>query len=184
MIDKELVARAAAGDVDCRNEIFERCVELTFAICLRYANGDPIDAEDLTQQVFMKVFDHISSFDEPYDLKAWVARIAHNCGIDHVRSVGKGRLKLGLMIPLIESPVGPEQKMIQSERVQLLRRAIELEGDTDLARTATLFYEEGLTSAEISEETGLTVTAVTTRLARYRSRLRKRLIKMMMDIET
>jgi RNA polymerase sigma factor (sigma-70 family) len=80
-----------------------------------------------------------------------------------------------------EPPADPEKRFFDEERKRLVRQAMDRENNPDLRETARLFYEEELAVAEIALRLGLTVTAVTTRLDRFRGRMRKRLLRLKLD---
>jgi len=184
MNDKELVAGAVGGDAGCRREIFGQCADMVYGIALRYAGGDRARAEDLTQKVFMNVFENLQSFGPPHQLRAWVARIAHNAGVDHWRSLARERAAFD-KVCFMDGPSGasPEEELIKKERINLVKQGLAREPDSELKRAAVLFYEDGLSVAEIAERTGVSQTNVTTRLSRFRARMRKRLLRMNVELE-
>lgn len=88
-IEKDIVARATTGDGDA----FAQLYEIHFNGIYRYIYlrlGNHFEAEDLTQEVFVKALEAIGSYkwrDLPF--ASWLYRIAHNRVIDHVRKQGK-----------------------------------------------------------------------------------------------
>lgn len=83
--EESLVKRAQENDQDAFAELYERYFDRIFRyIALKI--GDRHEAEDMTQQVFLKALKSISSFkwqDVPFS--AWLYRIAHNQVVDHLR---------------------------------------------------------------------------------------------------
>lgn len=83
--DRLLVARAARGDSTAFAELYEQCAPGV----RRYVGGivwDRWDADDVTQEVFVKIFLGLSQYDPSRaSFSAWMLRIARNAAIDHLR---------------------------------------------------------------------------------------------------
>ncbi len=87
--EQELVARAARGDVDAFSKLYEQNFDRVYRY-LYVRLGNEAESEDITQEVFAKVLEVISSFqwrDVPF--ASWLFRIAHNKMIDHIRKEKK-----------------------------------------------------------------------------------------------
>ena len=82
--DAELVARVLAGEEDLYGVLVDRYKLRLFRFVSRYL-GDPEDARDVTQEVFVKVYGALDSFDPRYRFSTWLFRIAGNAAIDHLR---------------------------------------------------------------------------------------------------
>ena len=78
---------------DCitREEYLEYLIHtyqnLIFSICLKSV-GNPFDAEDLTQDVFLSAYKNLSRFDGTYE-KAWLSKIAVRKCLDHLKAAGR-----------------------------------------------------------------------------------------------
>ena len=84
-----LVRRAVRGDVEAFGRIYDAYADRVYAF-VRARVGDPHDAEDVTEIVFLNAFKAISSFDRrglPFG--AWLFRIARNATVDHLRRSGR-----------------------------------------------------------------------------------------------
>lgn len=135
-------------------------------------------AEDLTQNVMLQIFQKLDAFGPPYNLAAWMARIAHNAGIDYVRERRREKDTLAeYTYTLGPRPPNPEEECFRKQCRELFATALTAEGDPSCRETARLFYEQDLSVNEISDHQALSVTAVTTRLSRFRARLRKLALK-------
>ena len=101
--EKSLVRRAQQRD----EEAFAQLYEEYFDKIYRYVTlkiGDPTEAEDLTQQVFVKALNSISSFKwKGIPFSAWLFRIAHNQVVDYLR-----RKTRRATMPLDESLAGSD----------------------------------------------------------------------------
>ena len=82
-LDKALVARAIGGDLDAFGELVKRYQRPVFNIVYRMI-GDYDEAGDLSQQVFLKAFQHLSSYDNERKFFSWIYRIAMNESINHL----------------------------------------------------------------------------------------------------
>ena len=87
-----LVRRCVAGDVVAWEEIVQRYNRRIYNICYRFA-GSGDDAQDLTQEVFIKMFRTLSSYDvERGAFMTWVTTITRNLLVDHFRKGKHDRL--------------------------------------------------------------------------------------------
>ena len=82
--DEELVKATLEGDAYAFEEIVERYQRLVFHIIYHYVGARDV-VEDLAQEVFLKVFRSLETFDMRGPLKAWVSRITANTCLDELR---------------------------------------------------------------------------------------------------
>lgn len=82
--DEELVKATLEGDTYAFEEIVERYQRLVFHIIYHYVGARDV-VEDLAQEVFLKVFRSLKTFDMRGPLKAWVSRITANTCLDELR---------------------------------------------------------------------------------------------------
>jgi RNA polymerase sigma-70 factor (ECF subfamily) len=82
--DTDLVARAAAGDGSAFHALVERHRAMVYRVAYQFA-GNHHDAEDITQDVFIKVFRSLDRFRYDAQLTSWLYRIVMNACIDHRR---------------------------------------------------------------------------------------------------
>jgi RNA polymerase sigma-70 factor, ECF subfamily len=87
--DTELVARARNGDADAFEQLVRVHTRAVYAHALRFF-GSPDSAEDVVQEVFIKVFRSIGSFDGASAFSTWLYRITRNTCLDTLRA-GKHR---------------------------------------------------------------------------------------------
>jgi RNA polymerase sigma-70 factor, ECF subfamily len=87
-----LVRRCIAGDAAAWEELVQRYHRRIYNICYRFA-GSPDDAEDLTQDVFIKMYRTLSSYDlERGAFLTWVTTITRNLLVDHFRKTKQERV--------------------------------------------------------------------------------------------
>lgn len=174
MDDLELAQSAAKGNREAFRLIFTRHSDVVFRISLKYTGGDRPMAQDMVQKTFIRVFEALSSFGPPYNLRAWICSIANNTGIDFVREKNRersARLDYGEFLP--GAPENPEEILLKNECRDIIRSALDAEPDPSCRETARLFYEQDLSTLEISSKLNVSRTAVTSRLSRFRGRLMK-----------
>jgi RNA polymerase sigma-70 factor (ECF subfamily) len=82
--DTELVARAAGGDTAAFQALVERHRSMVYRVAYQFA-GNHHDAEDIAQEVFIKVYRSLDRFRQDAQLSSWMYRIVMNACIDHRR---------------------------------------------------------------------------------------------------
>lgn len=141
------------------------------------------EAEDLTQEVFIKVSQALESFRGESKLSTWIYKIATNAAFDHQRDPSFARKKqitvLSISTPEMEIEIedkrpSVEKSLIRKEMNQCIRNFIE-NLPSDYRTVVVLSELEGLKNKEIAEILGITLETVKIRLHRARARLRKEL---------
>jgi len=82
--EKELIDRLSRGDMAAFRELVETYKKKMYYFALDMV-GDPADAEDVSQEVFLKAFRSFKTFKQDAKLSSWLYRIAYNASIDHLR---------------------------------------------------------------------------------------------------
>lgn len=80
-----LVRRVQAGDVDAFEPLYRQHVDRVYALCLRMSR-DPVEAGELTQDVFVRCWERIESFRGESRFGTWLHRVAVNVVLEHGRS--------------------------------------------------------------------------------------------------
>ena len=176
--DIELIANAIRGREDGFEELVRRYQRQITAYVFRML-GDYDSSLDVTQEVFIKVYNSLARYSSEYKFSTWLYRIAHNAAIDHMRrnSVCPQSLETenadGAYQLQIESPnPTPEQDRERSEwRTEI---------DTVVRRLPTAYRElillrhtQDLSYDEIADVTGLPLGTVKNRLFRAREMMRE-----------
>ncbi|HEX2251974.1 MAG TPA: sigma-70 family RNA polymerase sigma factor [Thermoanaerobaculia bacterium] len=176
--DLELAERHRYGDGDAFAEVYRSYETPVYNLALRMA-GDPEEARDLTQEVFLRVFRHLGKFRGRSSLKTWIYRVA----INHCRSrLGRRRLPQSSLTgpegdagrDLPDPNRGPEERAVARDERRVLEEA--------LAALPVAFREavvlrdiEGLAYDEIAQVLGVRPGTVRSRIARGREHLRRAL---------
>jgi RNA polymerase sigma-70 factor (ECF subfamily) len=174
----ELVGRARAGDARARETLFRAHAPVALRLSLSLTRGNLADAEDLTQDAFIKVFNRLDDLRVPAHFGGWLLKTVRNLGINRYRSNQSRERSHERAAAQPRAPeTDPFAALEQKERAALLQRALERTPDGELKETARLFYLEGLDSTQaVAERMNVPKSTVTTRLDRFRRGLRKTLL--------
>jgi RNA polymerase sigma-70 factor (ECF subfamily) len=170
--EKTWLKMAMQGDDDAFSHIVERYQGPVFNLCYRML-GAPADAEDAAQEVFLKAYRNLGSYDLDRNFINWVLTIASNHCIDQLR---KRRLKLSSLEAMFPGQVrvdpkpGPEMKLVQKEAQQSVQALLEGLKPQDRA-TVVLYYWYDMPYRAIAETLNLSESAVKSRLFRSRRAL-------------
>src|SRR5438105_4879357 len=138
-----LIERCLQGDQLAWDAIVRRHRRKVFNIAYKFV-GKHDEAEDLTQDIFMKIFKSLGTFDRRANFQTWLISVSRNLCIDHYRSVRKERetidrgVDANELTPASTDP-GPMAALEQRDRVTLLRHALAQLPDT--LRTAVLMRD-------------------------------------------
>lgn len=174
----ELIERCLKGDQAAWSEIVARNWRKVFNVAYRFV-GRHEEAEDLTQEIFLKIFRALHTFDRRANFQTWLISISRNFCIDHYRSRRKERDTIaGDVDASTLSPVskerGPQSLMEQRDLRDLIRTA--LDGLPSTLREAVVLRDlQEFSYHEIAERLGLPEGTVKSRINRGRSELAARL---------
>lgn len=138
--------------------------------------SDPHAAEDIVQEVLLRMHRQVSSLEHPAALSAWIYQIARNAVIDHFRSAATRReLPAGSAVGEdLALPPEPETSELRSELAGCLAPLLARLAAAD--REALMLTDfEGLTQAAAAARLGLSASGMKSRVQRARARLRKQL---------
>jgi RNA polymerase sigma-70 factor (ECF subfamily) len=165
--DQELVALAQRGDLDAFETLVRDHTREVYVHALRFF-GDEHAAEDVAQEVFIKVYRSLKSFDGTAAFSTWLYRVTRNTCLDAMRS-GKRR----------PAPIDPVDAALQSapgDLADAVAVSVALESgmralppeDRDALQAVTLF---GLSYAEAGKALGVPAGTVKSRVFRARRAL-------------
>ena len=130
------------------------------------------DAEELTQDVFLKAFQQLSSFKAESSFSTWIYRIATNVAISAVRKKKNETIRLdeSVFFNLSESQVDEALEDESEEQLQRLQRAME-QLEADERALITLYYMEERPLTEVAFILGMTEGNAKVKLHRIRKKL-------------
>ncbi|MFN2396908.1 MAG: RNA polymerase sigma factor, partial [Bacteroidales bacterium] len=82
--DLELLRGCLANDRRVQKHLYKKFFRTMFQICLSYS-GDRVEAKDILQEAFIKVFTNLEKFNAKNSLEGWIRRIVTNTAIDYFR---------------------------------------------------------------------------------------------------
>lgn len=130
--EQDLVRRAVSGDVDAFGELYILHLNAIYRYIF-FRVGERPDAEDLTEQVFLKAWEALPQYKEQGNpFTSWLYRIAHNIVIDHHRRNAIVKA----------NSVHNSENQINSNEKSALHQILEHEGRTELAMAIAQLPEE------------------------------------------
>jgi RNA polymerase sigma-70 factor (ECF subfamily) len=179
-----LIQRCLQGDQLAWDAIVRQYRRKVFNVAYKFV-GRHDEAEDLTQDVFLKIFKSLGTFDRRANFQTWLISVSRNLCIDHYRSVRQERQAIDHQVdPNALSPAahepGPIAALEQQDRVVLLREA--LAALPESLRNAVLMRDiQELTYQEIADRLGLPEGTVKSRINRGRTELARQIRRMRGD---
>ena len=178
---ESLIQRCLAGDQLAWEQIVRQYWRKVFNVAYKFV-GKHDEAEDLAQDIFLKIFKSLDTFDRRANFQTWLISISRNLCIDHYRSVRKERetidreVDAGELAPPTAEP-GPVAALEQRDRVLLLKQALSALPDT--LRTAVLMRDiQELSYQEIADRLRLPEGTVKSRINRGRTELARQIRKL------
>ena len=171
----DLVARAQAGDQAAFRDLYRRHAGRVYALCLRLT-GDARDAEERTQDVFVRLWDKVRSFRGESAFSSWLHRLAVNVVLNERRATGRREQRV--------RPAEDPDSVVGAQHAAPLRDVAGLSIDLeraiadlpDGAREVFVLYDiEGYPHAEIAELVGIAEGTSKAQLFRARRLLREKL---------
>ncbi len=172
--DAELARSCRRGDPEAWRELVRRFTPLVYRLSFRMLR-DGAEAEDVSQEVFLRMHGSFDSYDPTRPLAPWVSRTTYHACLRRLQTAARRSERLEREPSLaegIDPAPGPERAAEAGEAAALLAKAVEGLPAQDRA-LLDLRYREGLSDAEVSEATGMPVNTVKTRIFRARARLRE-----------
>lgn len=178
--EAEVVRRAQQGDQEAFAEIVQRNQNMVYSVAYRMVRRR-IDAEDVAQQVFTKVFFAIKKFNMRSSLSTWIYRIALNETYDYLRKLRTRKVLYFGDLPETENePVRDAERTSDvlgrhPERTARRDYLLKLLAHVSEQERMLLFQKEveGLTINELSELTGINGNTIKVKLFRARKKLVK-----------
>jgi RNA polymerase sigma-70 factor (ECF subfamily) len=180
-LSPEDLARVAARDPEALGRFFDRYVDRVFALAYRLL-GDRAAAEDVSQEVFLKIHRAIDRLDPSRDPGPWVTTITCNACREHWRGPTQRMAKRSVAVEDLEdwqdahprSSDSPEEDLLRAERSARVQHALS-HLPAELREIIVLHDWQGLKHREIADIVGATHDAVRKRYSRALAVLAERL---------
>jgi RNA polymerase sigma-70 factor, ECF subfamily len=179
-----LIQRCLQGDQRAWDLIVRQYWRKVFNVAYKFV-GKHDEAEDLAQDIFLKIFKSLDTFDRRANFQTWLISVSRNLCIDHYRSVRKERETIDRGVDAANlSPASPDAGPIaaleQHDRVVLLRQAMAALPET--LRTAVLLRDiQELSYQEIADQLRLPEGTVKSRINRGRTELARQIRRLRGD---
>ena len=181
---EQLIEGCLKGDQHAWNLIVTRYRRKVFNVAYKFVGRHDM-AEDLTQDVFLKIFKALGTFDRRANFQTWLISVSRNLCIDHYRSVRKEREMLDRSIDsadmsLVSSEPDALVTLESGDRRAMLHRALARLPDT--LRAAVLLRDiQELSYREIADRLALPEGTVKSRINRGRKELARQIRHWMSD---
>ena len=176
--DLELISACLDGDQGSFSELYERYKNLVYSIVLRMTK-DSEEANDLAQDVFIKIYKNLSKYSSEFKFSTWVLRITSNHVIDHHRKKKFETISYESHVTENETYSdlsSPESIYLKKEQTQRISKIL-----ADLPEIykvpIVLYHQQGLSYQEISDIIGEPLSKVKNRIFRARKLLKMELEK-------
>ena len=180
--DRDLVTHAVAGRDDGFEELVRRYQRPIAAYVYRMV-GDYEAALDLTQEVFIKVYNSLRRYRAEFKFSTWIYKIAHNAAIDHLRRYSTRGQRLTCEfegeqydLPIESRRPSPEQESEKEERRAEIESVVR-QLPAAYRELVLLRHSNDMSYDEIAEVTGLPLGTVKNRLFRAREAMRQEFVQ-------
>ncbi len=173
-----LIERCLRGDQSAWEQIVKQHWRKVFNVAYKFV-GSHEQAEDLTQDIFLKIFKSLETFDRRANFQTWLISVSRNLCIDHYRSVRKERQTIDREVTAedvspVSATVSPLAALENRDLAALLRQA--LQGLPQSLRMAVLLRDiQELSYQEIAERLRLPEGTVKSRINRGRKELARQI---------
>jgi RNA polymerase sigma-70 factor (ECF subfamily) len=178
--DAQLIERCLQDDSTAWEQVVARFKRKVFHISYKFT-GKHDEAEDLTQEIFLKIFRSLDKFHQDADFSTWLSSVARNYCIDHYRASKREREVLVedlVAFDLAPASVGsnPHRALEDRDRRTFLRRGLEAL-PSKLREAVVLRDLQGLSYQEMADRLGLPEGTVKSRINRGREELSRLLLR-------
>jgi RNA polymerase sigma-70 factor (ECF subfamily) len=166
------IEKVLAGDTNTYAVLVNRYKDMAYTIALKVL-GNIEDAEEITQDAFIKAYQSLNKFKKESKFSTWLYRIVYNAAISRTRK--KSILKSDLVNSMIDNYSEDEinenvQELDETEKKKLLDKLMQSLNPDERALITLYYYEENSTET-IAEIMGLTQSNVKVRLYRVRNKM-------------
>lgn len=184
---KETIELVKQGDSSAFRKLYDYSFPVVQGECLKILHN-PIDTEDVTQEVYLKIYKKLESLKKPETFLGWCKQIAHNTSVDYIvhqkRKTGKDDYKPPVsddsyegmdQISLEDTELLPDEQAEQKERQKQLQSVLQqaLNEIPPQRALCLALYEQGTSQQEISQKLRIPVGTVKSNIHYAKQALRK-----------
>jgi len=168
-LEAEIVAKVLKGDRQEYALLVEKYKSSIYNLAYRMT-GNLGDAEDLTQETFIRAYQYLWRYDTRKKLFSWLYTIAFNLIKNHYKKNKKRNISEELSAhSLADNSPSPEAKLIEAQEISSCLLRLEYE----IRALLIMKYQQGLSFEEIAEITGKSLSAVKMRIYRGLKKLKE-----------
>ncbi len=173
--DYDVIKKCINGDEEFFEILISRYKNLVYSIILKMVN-DKEEANDLAQEVFIKVYRNIDKYSDEFKLSTWITRITTNHIIDYRRKKKRDTVPIEDVSYDTSTDISPESEHLKKEQKLNLERLVgELPEMYKIP--IVLYHQKGLTYQEIADVTNQSLSKVKNRIFRGRKLLKNGFLK-------
>ena len=161
--DRDLISKARKGNVDAYNLLVSRWEKRVFNYLLRLTSGRREDAQDLSQDVFLKAYQNLAKLDDPAKFAGWLFRIAHNEAYSMLRKTRLDDAEITFDPVTAEASLGSGGRMFPVELSIAVQTALD-RLNADQREAVLLKVYQGFKFEEMAEILEIPVSTVKSRL--------------------
>lgn len=156
--DQKLIASALKGDEKSFTVFVQRWLPFVFAFCTRYFS-DRAEAEDATQETFVKVWKNLKRYNETKDVRAWLGEIAKNTALDALKkkravpfSSFENEEGINVLIETIPSSEPSPTVLTERSQLKIVLQKAAAKLPPAFRQVIALYYGSELNFREIAEK--------------------------------
>ena len=175
----DLIQQTLDGNTSAFDQLVKMHRTTIYALVLSYIKN-PADAEDLTQRIFIRAYERLSTLRESDCFLPWLQQIAHNTCKDWLRRRSELVASLEAVKSSDFSDAAPsaEDIVLKAEVEDIVRKAIDGLKETD-RKLMEAHYIDGASYDELRDESGLSYAAIANRLKRAKREVRRRVRRLL-----
>ncbi|HOV91553.1 MAG TPA: RNA polymerase sigma factor [Candidatus Kapabacteria bacterium] len=176
--DREIVTRILDGNKNEFSKIERRYGSLIYSLLKKMVHNSA-DAEDLTQETFIKIYNNLASYNPVYPFSSWILKISSNTCIDFLRKKRIDTIPLekqdddnenDIYLQIPDTTSVPDKNLINKEKIQNINKLVNMLPEI-YQHIIRLRFEDDLSYSEISETLNIPLGTVKTLIFRARKML-------------
>ena len=175
--DRQLVQTIREGDTEAFEQLVRRKTSKVYALCYRII-GNPEDAKDISQLVFIKLWENLEKYDSKYAFDTWLYRMVTNVAIDFIRNRQSRDNAVNSNLRLVKTSTDAEQGLVfQRKEIETVFNDV---ASVLSPKQKTIFVMremEDLASSEIAKILGCRESTVRNHLFNARKLMQQQLQK-------
>ena len=173
--DRQLVRTIRSGDSDAFEQLVRRKTTKVYSLCYRII-GNAEDAKDISQLVFIKLWENLEKYDPTYAFDTWLYRMVTNVAIDFMRNKQSRDNAVNSNLRLVKTSAEPEQGVVvQRKEIENVFNAVSTVLSPKQKMIFVMSEMEDLRSSEIAKILGCRESTVRNHLFNARKLMQQQL---------